>query len=80
MSGGAEKQEKKDSTYSEVSAETDKKAQMQEYSFEDNATLFSTWFMTYLDPLFDKGFKQGLELEDLGPVSKQDETYGIYVR
>ena len=61
-------------TYESVSPKPDSKPQ----SFEDSASTYSRWSMAFMDPLFEKGFSQGIEQEDLGPVSEQDDTYTIY--
>lgn len=38
---------------------------------EDSASIFSKWFLFYLDPLFSLGVKKELVLEDLGGPSQQ---------
>lgn len=47
-------------------------------SFEDSASWISRAFVTYLDPLFLKGYQNPLNHEDLGVVSKQDKSSLIY--
>jgi len=45
-----------------------------EKSFEDNAGPLSRFLMLYLEPLFHRGFKEGLAHADLGPASLQDSA------
>lgn len=46
--------------------------------FEDDASLLSLWFMTYLNPIFRKGQLQTLKHADLGVVSKHDRAAYLY--
>ena len=48
-------------------------------AFEDAASVFQYWTMSFMNPLFRKGYsEEGLNLEDLGPVAIQDKTNRLY--
>ena len=50
-------------------------------SYEDASTTWSYWTMSFLNPLFKKGFsEEGLALDDLGKVSERDKTNNLYNR
>lgn len=57
---------------------TSDKTKKTEISFEDAASLPERYFMTYLNPVFKKGYTENLTHEDLGPVSKQDKANLLY--
>lgn len=47
-------------------------------SFEDKANILEKYFMTYLNPIFRKGYSNELAHDDLGPVSLQDKCELLY--
>eukprot|EP01042_Synura_sphagnicola_P026733 gene26733-34532_t len=49
-------------------------------NLEDQSSWLSFCFLTYLNPLFSKGYTEGIELPDLGPTSDQDRTDLLYQR
>lgn len=49
-------------------------------SLEDGASPLSFLFILFMDPLFKKGYKEGIKHEDLGVVSEQDEARRLYLR
>jgi ABC-type multidrug transport system fused ATPase/permease subunit len=49
-------------------------------SLEDSAGILNFIFMIFMDPIFTKGYNEGITHTDLGVVSKQDEALGLYTR
>jgi hypothetical protein len=47
-------------------------------SFEDSSSWLSFTFLSFLDGIFSKGYKQALELQDLGPIGLQDRADLLY--
>lgn len=53
----------------------DEKIQM---SLQDRASCLSSWFLSYLDPLFALGTQKDLTVEDLGCPSSKDRSRELY--
>lgn len=51
-----------------------------EKSFEDSADWLSYALLSFLNPLFEKGYKSTIEHVDLGNISKQDRSDLLYGR
>lgn len=49
-----------------------------EKSIEEESNMISNLFLFYLNPLFVKGYKETIELTDLGCTSKQDKPKLLY--
>jgi ABC-type multidrug transport system fused ATPase/permease subunit len=49
-------------------------------SIEDSSSWLSYVFLTFLDGIFAKGYRQTLELSDLGGISKQDKSDTLHER
>jgi ABC-type multidrug transport system fused ATPase/permease subunit len=50
------------------------------HSLEDSSSWLGYVLLTFLDDLFAKGYKQTLELSDLGGISKQDRSDTLHER
>jgi len=49
-----------------------------EKSLEEKANIFSKMTLSYLNPLFMKGFDSKLTHEDLGPTSSEDKSHRLF--
>lgn len=53
-------------------------SKVQVSSFEDSASIIGKVFITWLDPIFKKGYEKNLLHQDLGIVSNQDKSIKLH--